>query len=193
VLIAVPLRSFETGFERLAASLGQRRIEFAEAVAAHVVGACRRAGIEPFVVGSGDDVTGWCEDLGLGRIDDPGEGHDAAARAAIDRAGGEPWAVAHGDLALLDHSDVTAVREAAASGMVLAPSRDGGTNMIAGRGPFRLSYGPGSFHRHLASAGGGRVLVRTGTLIEIDTPGDLIAAARLRGGEWLAPFLTSGP
>ena len=58
----------------------------------------------------------------------------------------------HGDLPLLDGATMTDARATlAAGGSVIAPSRDGGTNLLGSQGRIRLSYGPGSFHRHLAS------------------------------------------
>jgi 2-phospho-L-lactate guanylyltransferase len=64
--------------------------------------------------------------------------------------------------------------------ITLVPDRHGdGTNVVAlpTASRFRLSYGPGSFHRHLDAAmdGGFPVEVRRDPLLglDIDTPADL--------------------
>ena len=112
---------------------------------------------------------------------------------AVAAAAGRPWAVLHGDLPLLQPSDFEGIAASAGSGTkVLAPSRDGGTNLIAGLGAFSFRYGPGSFARHMAKAPGSRVVVTTGLAVDIDTPADLTATLAHPEGAWLKRFLTSG-
>jgi hypothetical protein len=55
-----------------------------------------------------------------------------------------------------------------------------------------FSYGPGSYARHLAALGTRPtvVMVTPGLAIELDTIGDLEAAARLAGGAWLGEYLS---
>jgi hypothetical protein len=55
-----------------------------------------------------------------------------------------------------------------------------------------FSYGPGSFARHLAGLAPARpvVLVTAGLAIELDTIGDLEAAAGLGDGAWLGEYLS---
>ena len=76
-------------------------------------------------------------------------------------------------ISLCSPADLEGVATRVASGTtVLAPSRDGGTNLIAGTGHFAFAYGPGSFVRHIAAAAGAAplVLIRTGLAVELDTP-----------------------
>ncbi len=99
----------------------------------------------------------------------------------------------HADLPLISGGDIAALADALESAeIVLVPSPDGGTNAIGATGDFSFRFGPGSFARHVAAAAGKSfaVLTRPGLMIELDTAGDLAAAARLTEGAWLAPFLT---
>jgi len=87
---------------------------------------------------------------------------------------------------------MTGILAAAEHGVsVLAPSRTGGTNLLASRRLIEFRYGPGSFSRHLAAFAGDdrRVIVATGTALDLDTPDDLAAAASLPGGAWLGRYL----
>jgi 2-phospho-L-lactate guanylyltransferase len=192
VLAIVPLRSFDTAKSRLDPGVGpgaRRRV--AAAVAERVVVACRVPGWEVVVVAPPGDVAGWCEQRGIDRIDDPGGGLDAAAAAGVSAAGGS-WLVVHGDLPLLTPEDLDGIAESVTAGItVLAPSRDGGTNLIAARGPFHFAYGPGSFVRHLSAASPpARVVIRAGLAVELDTAADLAAVLRHPRGAWLGPLLS---
>lgn len=192
MLAVVPLRSFDTAKTRLDPGVSpDARRRIAAAVADRVVDACRQSGWEIVVVSGAPDVTAWCAERGLARIDDPGKGLDAAALAGVSRSTG-PWLVAHGDLPLIVAEDLAGIGDGATTGTtVLAPSRDGGTNVIAGRGPFRFSYGPGSFVRHLGrSPAPRRVVVRTGLAVELDTSADLAAVLAHPRGRWLEPLLS---
>jgi 2-phospho-L-lactate guanylyltransferase (CobY/MobA/RfbA family) len=70
---------------------------------------------------------------------------------------------------------------------VLAPSSDGGTSLIGGVGQFDFAFGPESFHRHLARLAERTVNILTtvGTLLDLDKPADLEAAAAHPRGAWL--------
>jgi len=141
---------------------------------------------------TGDEVVeDWAAQHSAIVIPDPAQGLDAACWAAIEQCHG-PWVIVHGDLPLLDGPAMNAARAAlVAGGSVIAPSRDGGTNLLGTNGQLRFSYGQGSFHRHLAVLSDlPTVYIDIKTLIELDTPGDLSAAAGLPGGAWLSPFLT---
>jgi len=194
-LAIIPLKGFEDAKQRLHLPDGMRE-ELARAVAGHVVKACDGAGFALVVVTGSETVGEWAAGLDLEAVDDPANGglDGAAARGvalAVDR--GVPWAVIHGDLPLLTPPDLELVASGLSTGRVVAaPSRDGGTNVLAASGPFSFRYGPGSFHRHLQAAAGTPtvVVVRPGTAIEIDTLPDLEAAARLPAGEWLSRFLS---
>jgi 2-phospho-L-lactate guanylyltransferase len=143
------------------------------------------------VVTGADDVARWCETRGVRLLPDPGRGLDAAVAAGVSGATGS-WLVAHGDLPLITADDLEGIAQAADSGTtVLAPSRDGGTNLIAGTAPIRFAYGPGSFVRHLAAARAPRwVLVRPGLAIELDTAADLAAVLHHPRGGWVASLLS---
>ena len=191
-LALVPLRGWEQGKQRLASALPDAlRRRLAVATAEMVVTIFEESGFSVAVVTADAAVTDWAERHGIGTIPDVGEGLDRAAADAVAGAAGRPWCLVHGDLPLIAAHDTDAIGEALDAGEVaLAPSRDGGTNAIAATGGFRFRFGPGSFHRHLASAGGrARVLVSVGLAVEVDTPEDLAAAASLPAGRWLRGFV----
>jgi 2-phospho-L-lactate guanylyltransferase len=188
----VPLKGFSIAKERLAASLSEPdRRRLAAATAARVITACTATGLATRIVGSDPEVVALAESLGAETMPDPGGGLNMAATAAV--ADAAPWLVVHGDLPLLDAATVQGVADLVSDGQwVLAPSRDGGTNLLAGTGRFEFAYGPGSFHRHLGRAGRHlhRIVISSATAVEIDTPADLAAASRLPGGGWLTEFLS---
>ena len=78
------------------------------------------------------------------------------------------------DIQVTDHGDG-----------VIVPSHDGGTNVIGGVGHFDYSYGPASYHRHLAVMHEPTVQVDPRLALDVDTVGQLDAARRLPGGAWL--------
>jgi 2-phospho-L-lactate/phosphoenolpyruvate guanylyltransferase len=193
VLAGIPLKGFDVAKGRLADHLSPEvRSEVAESTARRVVDAARNAGFRVVVVTASPQVRAWTDAVGVACLDDPPQGGlDAAASVVVDAADG-PWCVIHGDLPLVTHADLEPVAGLLAEGRaVLAPSRDGGTNLVAAPVPVSLAYGPGSFARHLAATAALRpaVLVTVGLAVELDTVGDLTAAARLPGGSWLEPFL----
>jgi 2-phospho-L-lactate/phosphoenolpyruvate guanylyltransferase len=193
VLAVIPLRGFDSAKTRLAAEMSATdRARIAAAVAARVVAACRTAGWDSLVVSSAADVILWSEALKVRVVPDPGSGLDAAATAGIAIAPAGPWAVIHGDLPLITATDLDGIAAAAEGAVVLAPSRDGGTNLVAASGPFEFSYGPASFSRHLArvAARSPRVIIRVGLAVELDTPADLAAARAHPEGRWLSYFLS---
>lgn len=194
MLAAIPLKGFGSAKTRLGDSMpAGDRARLAAAVADRVVVACSEAGWSVVVVSASPDVVSWCREAAIDVLADPGGGLDAAAGAALGHAGAQAWAVVHGDLPLLTPADLDGIPEWVAAGsIVLAPSRDGGTNLIAGTGQFAFAYGPGSFARHVSAAAAHAplVLVRTGLAVELDTPADLLAARRHPAGAWLEPFLS---
>lgn len=197
VLAALPLKPFAAAKGRLNALLdASARASLTRAVAARVAAVCRAAGAVTAVVTSDPEVADWAEELGLEVIaEPPGGGLDGAAAAVVAEAGRRDlaWCVVHADLPLLAAADVAAVTQPAGPGrVILAPSRDGGTNLLAGAGPFRFAYGPGSFARHLAVARDRDrlIVVRVGTALDLDTPEDLRLAAAGIGGHWLRSYLT---
>ncbi len=195
MLAAIPLKGFGSAKTRLGDSMPPaNREQLAEAVAKRVVSACSGAGWSVAVVSRSLDVIAWCAANGIDVIADPGGGLDIAATAAVAHSGDRPWALVHGDLPLLTPVDLEDVAAHVAKGAtVLAPSRDGGTNLIAGTGAFSFAYGPGSFVRHIGAASNMTrlVLIRTGLAVELDTPADLQAVRQHPAGAWLDAFLSS--
>ena len=193
MIAAIPLRDFGSAKSRLAEDLHPEvRARVAAAIAERVAAACTAAGFSVVVVTAAPDVIEWCHLRDLRVIADPGTGLDGATSAAIATTTG-PWLVVHGDLPLITSGDLAGIDDLVAEGrVVLAPSRDGGTNVIAASGEFRFAYGPGSFARHLAAAAHRHplVLVRPGLAVELDTPTDLAATLRRADGRWLAAFLS---
>jgi 2-phospho-L-lactate guanylyltransferase len=196
ILAALPLKAFAAAKGRLDAFLGPAaRAALSRALAERVAAACARAGAEVAVVADDPGVADWASGLGLEVIPEPpGGGLDGAAAAAAATAArrGWAWCIVHGDLPLLAPKHVAEVAAAVGPGTaVLAPSRNGGTNLFAAAVPLAFSYGPGSFSRHLAAARHleRRTLIATGTALDIDTPAELRGAAALAGGQWLRDFL----
>jgi 2-phospho-L-lactate guanylyltransferase (CobY/MobA/RfbA family) len=115
-------------------------------------------------------------DNGVAVVPDSGDGLSRAVEAAIAEHSLSDWAVVHADLPFVTSAALeTFLTAADASGAALAPSVDGGTNVIAATGPFRFSYGAGSFHRHLARMQNAAVVSCPELAIEIDTEAHLNA------------------
>ncbi len=193
ILAVLPLKAFDRAKERLGLPAELRR-EFVVATAGVVADACVRAGLDLAVVTDDPEVGSWAVRRGARVVADPGIGLDGAAEAgaALAAGSGRPWLVVHGDLPLLEPADVAEAAAAIAAGAaVLAPSRDGGTNLLSAPAPISFAYGPGSFARHVAAVGPAPrlFLVRPGTAVEVDTARDLAAAAALAGTSWLDPYL----
>ncbi len=191
------MKPFTAAKGRLAGFLATGpRAELSRAVASRVVTACRAAGAVTAVVSAASEVAAWAHGLELEHIPEPaGGGLDgaAAAAAAEARRRGLSWCIVHADLPFLTAADVRrVVRPLGAGTVVLAPSHNGGTNLLAGSEIIAFSYGPGSFARHLAAARGfhRRVVVTLGTTFDLDTPEDVLWAADLPQGEWLRGFLS---
>lgn len=189
----IPLKAFTLAKQRLAPALDRRRrAMLARATADRVTQACIEGGFEIAIVTADAAVADWAAVHAAVVIPDPSDGLDAACHAGVAEIDG-PWIIVHGDLPLLDAAAMGRARATlCAGGAVIAPSRDGGTNLLGGSDEVRFSYGPGSFHRHLGRLSRPlHVLTGIETIIELDTPTDLSAAARLPGGAWLARFLVT--
>lgn len=194
-LVALPIRSFRDAYRRLAGSYSpDERAALALALASHTAGAVLRAGVKPHIVTSAREVREWALANGHRVVDDPpGGGLDGAAYGAVRLAGGRPWLVLHADLPCLSPDEVVLALDVARSGeRVLAPSYDGGTSALGGRGRHPFRYGAASFHRHLPAGPPPRVITSLGFLLDIDRPQDLAAAARHPRGAWLAGSVVSG-
>lgn len=180
--VVVPVRSF-LGMARLADHVSpETRSELSTLMADRLVASARAAELPVVVVTSNKGVAAWADHRDLDLIIDDGSGLNAAASTAITYL--ESWAVVHADLPMVTAADLSAVSVALDGNrkIVLSPSHDGGTSVVAARtGTFPFSYGPGSFRRHLAATWGNAVvLVRHGLAMDIDRPHDLAVARRLR-------------
>jgi len=185
----VPVKSFDAGKERLAAALDRPSREFlTRAMAEHVVATAETAELLPLVVTSSDGVAEWAALRGLPTLLDTGQGLSAAAGSGIAwaEASGSDWIVLHGDLPLLQVGDLEALSGPLREGDdPIAPSADGGTSALGGRGEMTFNYGKASFHRHLVRLRSPRVVVTRGLAHDVDTPSDLSSARKHPLGAWL--------
>lgn len=187
-LAGLPIRSFRDAYQRLAGTLDpERRASLARAMASHTASAVREAGPRPLIVSSARDVREWAADRSYEvRSDPPGGGLNAAARKIVRLAGDRPWLILHSDLPCLTPGEVeTAIETLLAGRHVVAPSYDGGTSALGGRGPFPFAYGVASFHRHLHAGFAPLVISSLGFQLDVDSPLDLSVAARHPRGAWL--------
>ena len=186
----LPLKAFDVAKERLAPLLTPlQRSALARATADRVASACVAGGFAITVVTGDETVSHWAASHSAQVVPDPGGGLNSVCAAGVAATTG-PWMVVHGDLPLLDRETAEHARIClGGGGSVIAPSRDGGTNLLGSTTPVRFAYGPGSFHRHLAAVPGATILTGFSTLIELDTPQDLKAASMLDGGDWLIPYI----
>ncbi|MCU1504518.1 MAG: hypothetical protein JWM12_3872 [Ilumatobacteraceae bacterium] len=178
-MVLVPVKAFRDAKARLTAVLdGPSRARLARWTAERVIAASGELPV--YVACDDEEVARWAGEHGATVLWHPGEGLNGAVNASIaalrDRRVSHV-VVAHGDLprpaplaALVRPGVVTLVPD----------RRDDGTNVVAvpTRSGFEVSYGPGSFRRHLdaAMAAGLAVEVyRHPTLsLDIDTPADLL-------------------
>ncbi len=189
-IAAVPLKQFDLAKARMAVGFdAEQREKLGRAVAAHTLEVVARTVGAVWVVTSDEAVAEWADDRGAGIILERLEGLNAAASRVIELAANGRWMILHADLPLLTPEDVRAAWDRIPrDGFLLAPSRDGGTSVFAGKAPVpSFAYGPGSFHRHLAGVRRHpvRVIARTGFLLDVDAPSDYAAAARHPRGTWL--------
>ena len=194
MLAAIPVKPFGVAKARLSGVLDARtRARLGKAMARRTAEAAAAAGAEPGIVTADTGVAQWARRLGLAVAPEQGDGLDGAAAGGVAAANDASWLVLHADLPLVAAADLRAAIDAVPDGgTMLAPATDGGTNAIAGNGPFPFRYGPGSFHRHLRRAtllGPVTVVARPGLAVDVDSPGDLAAAASHPGGAWLAAHL----
>ncbi len=215
-LVGVPIKPFGVAKARLSAVLDQKaRARLGRAVAARTIHTVAATGAVPAVVTGDPGVARWAARHGWRVVAErPGGGLDGAAAALVDAvlvdavpgdgapagAPGDPgagptWALLHADLPLLAADDLATAWAALDAGPVLAPSHDGGTSLLAGRTRFPFAYGPGSFRRHVAAAGGTHsgspvtIVVRPGLALDLDTAKDLSVAGTLPSGAWIAETL----
>jgi 2-phospho-L-lactate guanylyltransferase len=166
------------------------------AMTERVLGAVSAAGARPVVLAADSQVMEWAGERGWDAIADREPSLNAAAAGAVEVANrlGMPWMVVHADLPLLSCEDVRVVMKTLQGEQwVLAPSSDGGTSLIGGRGDpgFDFAYGEASFHRHLSRLRhkSFQVLYRLGFVLDLDHPSDLKAVLSHPRGGWLARYM----
>lgn len=191
-LVGIPIKPFGVAKVRLSGVLGAPdRERLGKAVAANTAATVAASGQEPVIVTGSDDVNAWAGRHGWRTLAETPGGLDGAAAAVVAAAGDRPWVIIHADLPVIDTADLEAVWRTLAANSVIAPSRDGGTSVLAGLGPFPFSYGRSSFHRHLASLNRHQeqapvVVARPGLAFDLDTPADLRRVLSMPAGAWLS-------
>lgn len=188
-IVAIPVKPFDVAKARLSAVLtADERQALSVELARRTANAAIAAGAAPLILSADEVVSEWAARQGYDVLLDEGSSLDEAAHAATLFANNEPWVICHADLPLLRSEDLARAAALMAEGSwVLAPSNDGGTSLIGGIGPFDFSFGPASFHRHLARLAHRTVHVMTslGTLLDLDVPVDFAAAVAHPRGAWL--------
>ncbi len=192
ILAAIPIKPFGVAKRRLAGRLDAvTRSRVGRAIAARTAEAATDAGALVAVVTSDDGVAGWARSHGYLTIDESAvaePGLNGAATAAMLEAARRQrsWAVIHADLPLITPAALLPVFARARTTTVLVPSYDGGTNVVAGCGSaFNFSYGPASFHRHLAAHPGSVVCIDPALALDLDNNVDLTRALRHPQGTWM--------
>ncbi|MCZ7533485.1 MAG: NTP transferase domain-containing protein [Acidimicrobiia bacterium] len=188
----IPIRSFN-GMTRLDSVLDQdQRRSLSIRLAERSVDAAIDAGLETIVLTGDADVTAWASKRCAVASDDGG-GLSIAVTNAVKRHARPDWLVLHADLPCIDGDHIRRFSETASAdgvyggGAAIAPSLDGGTNVIAGTGPFDFTYGPGSFHTNLAGMPHAKISTHRALSLEIDTPSHFAALVVLG----LVPSLTT--
>lgn len=188
--VLVPIKSFALAKQRLASvASATERGELSRFMAARVISAA--GDLAAFVACDDDIVEEWAVEQGAVVVRSDGLDLNAAVTLGMNHVQGRGFqqvVVAHGDLPLA----TSFASVASFNGITLVPDTAGsGTNVACvpvGVG-FRVRYGEGSFERHLAEAArcaeasgvAYRVLRDEALALDIDTPSDLNAAARLAG------------
>lgn len=199
ILAAIPIKPFGVAKARLAGVLdAPGRSRLGKAVAARTAGAATDAGALVAVVTGDPGVAAWARGNGFLTIDEqasPRHGLNGAAEAALIEASRRQrcWAIIHADLPLITPAELTPIFAAAQREVVLVPSHDGGTNVLAGnRTSFHFSYGPASFHAHLAYRPQARIVSSARLALDLDTADDLTRALRHADGRWLEGLVGPG-
>jgi len=186
--LIIPVKPFGEGKSRLAALLSpELRAELSQRWLTHVLTTAvswgHFAGIA--VISRADAVLAVASELGAMPIVERGDDLNAALTQAcevVTAASAEAVLALPSDLPLLTGADLDELYAQAllGEGVVLAPSRDGGTNALLTRPPQAVPYAFGvasaNRHRALAAAAGLRCLVyHSPTLaLDIDHPEDLL-------------------
>jgi 2-phospho-L-lactate guanylyltransferase len=188
-IVAIPVKPFGVAKRRLSGVLtAEQRQALSVELARRTANAAIAAGAAPLILSADEVVSEWAASEGYDVLLDEGSSLDEAAHAATLFANNEPWVICHADLPLLRSEDLArAVGLMMHGSWVLAPSNDGGTSLIGGVGQFDFAFGPASFHRHLARLANRsvHVMASLGTLLDLDLPGDFVAASAHPRGAWL--------
>lgn len=189
--VVVVARTGPTAKSRLAGVLDpEERTELALAMLTDVLATCRAADVDGVVaVVSSAEGRALAEQLGVTALTDDGGDMNRAAAAGLEAAvarGAEAALVLPGDVPLVGHDDLVAMKLAGAGGpsLVVAPDSVGaGTNglLLSPPSTQALAFEGASAERHLRRARelGMRAIRLTlpGLELDVDTPEDL---ARLR-------------
>lgn len=195
-VVAVPIKPFHAAKDRLAESLSPvRRRRLSMALAEHTVEAVCGSGAAVLVLAATQEVAQWAESLGVPTLTEGCDSLNQASSSAIAHIDAQSgWVILHADLPLLEPRHLRpAIEHIKAGRWVIAASCDGGTNLFGGPACsfFEFSYGPGSFHRHLARIGrlDPLILQSIELALDLDHPSDLAAARSHPLGSWLAPLV----
>lgn len=186
--VVIPIRAFALGKARLAREVSpDERAELACRFATRVAAAA--GDLPTVVVTSAPEVAEWARGLGIPMIADPGSLDDAAVagRSFLAGQGCERVVVAHADLPFARTLAPVAADGPEPVVAVVPCHRDDGTPVLSvpAAAPFRFSYGPGSFRRHVDEAARLGLTVRVvrdpDLAFDVDVPADL---ERLRVSDW---------
>ncbi len=185
--LLIPVKPFNRAKSRLAGHLSPaERTELSRQLLANVLSTARSAGVLVgiLVVSRDESVLAQARATGAYGVPEEGRGLNRALRQARREAvalGADAVLALPADLPLITVQDLHKLYQLGLSrpGVVIAPSRDGGTNALLLRPPdaIEFAFGPHSFERHrlLAQAAGFPVHVfNSPTLaVDVDWPEDL--------------------
>ncbi len=201
--LVIPVKVLAQAKSRLTGLVGQRRSDFALAMAADTIAAAVRADTVAavLVVTDDPDVSSIAADLGAIVIaDQPASGlNEALAHGAAysrDRWPDRGRAGLAGDLPAVQPGELTAaLARAAPLGSAFVPDAEGTGTTLYAAAPgtrFRPRFGPASRDRHLAS---GAVEIGAEDLVglrrDVDTVDDLRAAAKIGLGPRTAALVAA--
>lgn len=185
--LLIPVKPLCQAKSRLAGHLGPaERAELSRRLLSNVLGAARSAGVLAgiLVVSRDKSVLAQVRAVGVCGVPEQGRGLNQALRQARREAvirGADAVLVLPADLPWVTAQDVCELYQRGwnSPGVVISPSRDGGTNALLLRPPdaIEFAFGPHSFRRHrlLAQAAGFPVQVFDSPTLamDVDRPEDL--------------------
>lgn len=199
--LVVPAKPFDEGKSRLAAALPRaERANLSRRWLTHVLSVAQAWGrfANIAVISRDTEVLALASALGALPILETTTGEANASGDELNEAlrqgcrvaqanGAEGVLVLPADLPLLTHTDLDELYELALEGeaVIIAPSRDGGTNALLLRPPHAIDYafGEQSFARHLSLATAARLPVHVYTsatlALDVDRPEDLRLALEM--------------